>query len=525
MGERILVVEDEGTLRQNIVRYLSRAGHSACGVETGGAAIAELRARSFDIVITDLRLPDIDGLAVLDHARASSPETATLIMTAYASVDSAVEALRRGAHDYVLKPLSLADIGRKVQHMAEVRRLGQENAHLRRMLRGDSDALARLRRGGRDINALCDVLQKCASSSSNVLVLGESGTGKELVARAIHESSPRADGPLVTLNVSAIPEALVESYLFGHEKGAFSGAERRREGLFRAASGGTLFLDEIGELPLSVQAKLLRAVDSKEILPVGSDRGVQVDTRIVAATHRDLPAMVAAGSFRQDLLFRLQVVELRVPPLRDRPGDIPSLARDLLARHASSQRKAVHTIAPDALALLVAYRWPGNVRELSNVIERAVILCSDDTLTPIDLPVELGVQGPPVEPPAPASRPGAEAINEATANLEQATLGFQRLHIARVLDASSGGREQAARLLGLSPATLYRYLQKVGLKGYRADDLTPRRTGRAPRPAGRDGCRCPGAPRRRRRAAPRRARPGPAPRRCRGGSSGRGGRG
>jgi DNA-binding NtrC family response regulator len=463
MGERILVVEDEATLCTNVARYLSRAGHTVTALESGRAAIAELDAHTFDLVITDLRLPDVDGLAVLDHVRETSPETVTLIMTAYASVDSAVEALRRGAHDYVLKPLSLADLERKVQHIAEYKRLGQENRRLRTLLRGDSNALATLRRGGREMNALADMIQKFAAASSNVLVLGESGTGKEVVARAIHESSARADGPFVTINVSAIPDTLVESYLFGHERGAFTGAERRREGLFRTASGGTIFLDEIGELPPPLQAKLLRVVETKEILPVGADFGVTVDTRIVAATHRDLAQMVREGRFRQDLLYRLQVGQLRIPALRERADDIPTLAHDLTEQHARAQRKPVRGIAHDAMALLTSYAWPGNVRELSNVLERAVILCSGETITPIDLPSELGVTEP---PPAAGTLPPPSSLEGGGANLERATLAFQRGHIARVLDTTEGNREAAAKLLGLSPATLYRYLQKIGLKGY-----------------------------------------------------------
>ena len=471
MPERILIVEDEATLCANIVRYLTRAGHTVTGVESGSAALAELGRGSFDLVITDLRLPDIDGLTVLDRVRASCPETIVLIMTAYASVDSAVEALRRGAHDYVLKPLSLADLQKKVEHIAEYRRLGRENARLRTLLRGDADPLTLLRSGGRAMKDLCDWIDKVAASPSNALVLGESGTGKKLVARAIHERSPRADGPFVTLNVSAIPDTLVESYLFGHERGAFTGADRRRDGLFRAASGGTLFLDEIGELALPVQAKLLRAVETKEILPVGADRGIRVDTRIVAATHRDLGKMVEEGRFRQDLLYRLQVVELRVPPLRDRAGDVPALAMHFVGAHARTQRKSVQAIAPDALAILVGYPWPGNVRELSNVIERAVILASDDTITPIDLPTELGVAPASfVDPPASLPAASRDLASDEECNLERAVLTFQRGHIARVLDRSRGGRDAAARLLGLSPATLYRYLQRLGLKGYRAED-------------------------------------------------------
>lgn len=477
MAERILVVEDESTLCTNVARYLSRAGYTVTAVESGRAAIAELDRITFDLVITDLRLPDIDGLAVLDHVRETSPESFVLIMTAFASVESAVEALRRGAHDYVLKPLSLADLKTKVQHIAQYHRLHRENARLRTLLRGDSDALTLLRRGGRAMTELCDTIEKVATSSANILVLGESGTGKELVARAVHDRSERAQGPFVTVNVSAIPDALVESYLFGHERGAFSGADRAREGLFRAATGGTLFLDEVGELPLATQAKLLRAVESKEILPVGADRGLEVDTRIIAATHRDLAAMVAEGTFRQDLLYRLQVIELHVPPLRERKADVAQLAKHFVEVHARAQRKPMRAVTPEAMALLVAYAWPGNVRELSNVIERGVILSAGESLTPVDLPTELGAAptsargaaSPEVESRADAAAGPLVLLTDEACNLEHATVAFQRRQIAAVLDRTAGHREAAAKLLGLSPATFYRYLQKVGLKGYATD--------------------------------------------------------
>ncbi|CAN5732976.1 sigma 54-interacting transcriptional regulator [soil metagenome] len=471
MAERILVVEDEKTLCTNVARYLSRAGYTVTAVESGRAALSELARTTFDLVITDLRLPDLSGLDVLDHVRATSPESFVLIMTAYASVESAVEALRRGAHDYVLKPLSLADLRTKVEHIAQHHRLNRENARLRTLLRGESDALTLLRRGGRAMGELCDLIEKVAASAANLLVLGESGTGKELVARAVHERSERAHGPFVTMNVSALPDAMVESYLFGHERGAFNGAEEAREGLFRAASGGTLFLDEVGELPLSVQASLLRAVESKEIQPVGADRSVQVDTRIIAATHRDLPAMVAEGRFRQDLLYRLQVVELRVPALRERKADVVQLAKHFVGLHAKAQRKPVGAIMPEALALLSGYAWPGNVRELSNVIERAVILSSGDAITPVDLPAELAAATGAADDAEPRGEAGREAASpelatDESCNREHATVAFQRSHIARVLDRAAGNREAAAKLLSLSSATFYRYLQKVGLKGY-----------------------------------------------------------
>jgi DNA-binding NtrC family response regulator len=454
MPDRVLVVEDESTLCANMARALGRAGFTVTAVESGKAALDELDEHAFDVVVTDLRLPDIDGFAVLDRARASSPGAAVLLMTAYASVDSAVEAMRRGAHDYVLKPLSLAELVRKVQRIAETQRLGRENARLRTLVKGEGEAIALLRNCGREMNALADVVDKVAASSSNVLVVGDSGVGKEVVARAIHERSPRAGGPWVTLDVSAIPEGQIESTLFGHERG--------REGVFRAASGGTLLLDEVGELSPAAQAKLLRAVESKEILPVGADRALRVDTRIVAATHCDLGKLVAEGRFREDLYYRLQVVTLRVPPLRERAGDVPRLAEHFLQLHARAQRKSVRAIDPEAMELLTSYPWPGNVRELSNVIERAVILASSDVLGRLDLPAELRPDEPRPSSPRAAAADGVD-------DLEEAVVAFQRDHIARVLDRVSGSRDAAARALGLSPATFYRYLQRLGLKGYRLD--------------------------------------------------------
>jgi DNA-binding NtrC family response regulator len=462
MAERILIVEDEAALCANVARALSQAGHSVTAVESGKRALEELESRSFDLVITDLRLPDVDGLTILDRVRASSPETVVLMMTAYASVDSAVEALRRGAHDYILKPLTLADLLLKVEHIASYRRLGRENARLRTLVKGGTEPIELLRRGGKAMGELVSLIERIAPSPSNVLVSGESGTGKEIVARALHDLSPRRDGPFVTLNVSAIPESLVESYLFGHERGAFTGADKRREGLFRAASGGTLFLDEIGELPLGVQSKLLRAVESKEILPVGSDRPFRVDARIIAATHRDLPAMVEAGQFRRDLLYRIQVVTVRIPPLRERADDIAALAAHFAEKHAREQRKPIPAIAPAALELLRRYRWPGNARELSNVIERAVLLAQGHCIEADDLAAELHAgHGP---PPANADRSGA------LLTLAQAVEAAEAAQIKRALAAAGGSREEAARMLGLSLATLYRHLQRLGLKGFRPQD-------------------------------------------------------
>ena len=453
MGERILVVEDEATLRANLQRYLERQGHRVSATGDGDEAIELLGGGPFDVVLTDLRLPGTDGLAILEYVRASSPDTVVLIMTAYASVASAVEALRRGAHDYLLKPVSLAAVEAKIDRIAESRALARENARLRGLLRADGDPASLLELESRAMKELVAMVRKVAGGSSNVLVAGESGTGKEIVARAIHDLSERRDGPFVPVNVSAIPEHLIESTLFGHERGAFTGADRRREGLFRAADGGTLFLDEIGELSLPLQAKLLRAVETKVVMPVGSDRGERVETRIVSASHRDLSAMAEERAFREDLLYRLSVIRIDVPPLRERVEDIPTLVSRFVARQAREQSRRVRAVEPAALQRLMRYRWPGNVRELSNVIERAVLLAETDQVRLDDLPAEIR---------------GAE-VDPDESRLDTAMASFERRHIASVLASCDGNRERTARTLGISPATLYRRLEKLDLKGYRGD--------------------------------------------------------
>ncbi|MBX3269323.1 MAG: sigma-54-dependent Fis family transcriptional regulator [Sandaracinaceae bacterium] len=451
MGERILVVEDEATLRSNLDKYLAKLGHTVTSVGDGTEAIARLGAGTFDVVVTDLCMPGADGLAVLDHARAVQPDAVVLLMTAFGTLSSAVEALRRGAHDYLLKPISLAAVGTKVQRIAEYRALGRENARLRGLLRDEAAPAAQLRLESRAMRELGELLQKVAPGQSSVCIHGESGVGKELVARAIHDLSRRADAPFVPVNVSAIPETLVESTLFGHVRGAFTGADRARDGLFCAADSGTLFLDEIGELPLPAQAKLLRAVETKQVRPVGSDRDVTVDVRIVCATHRDLDAMVRERTFREDLLYRLRVVRIDVPPLRERPEDVPALVSRFLTKQAREQKKRVFTVAPDAMRRLLEYGWPGNVRELSNVIERAVLLAEPEAIRLEDLPPEIR---------------GAE-LEVGEARLDRALASFERRHVAAVLAGCDGNREAAAKRLGVSPATLYRKLERLGLKGYR----------------------------------------------------------
>jgi len=445
MGERILVVEDERALRENLVRYLKQRGYEVDGApdaETARKLVTEGRP---SVMLTDLRLPGEDGLGLLRFVQETHPDAGVLVMTAYASVDSAVEALRAGAHDYLLKPLILDDLSRKIENLLRFRDLARENARLRQ------EVQARMEPGvivgaSAPIRNVREWIERAAASMSNVLITGESGTGKELVARAIHAGSVVRDRPFLAINVSAIPAELVESHLFGHERGAFTGASARREGVLRAAAGGTVFLDEIGELPLPVQAKLLRAIEEREFFPVGSDSPVKASVRIVSATHRDLEAMVERGAFRDDLYYRLNVVRIHVPPLRERPEDVPALAAHLLRKHAAEMGRRAPMIDPEALQVLMRYEWKGNVRELSNVLERALILCTGDRLTVENLPRDVASRAPAMPTP-----------------LKDAVSEFERRHIAWVLELAGGNRERAARLLGLSPATLYRRLDRLGL--------------------------------------------------------------
>ncbi len=461
MGERILVVEDEATLRSNLEKYLAKLGHEVRSARDGAEAMRRLEEGACDVVLTDLCMPGADGLAVLDHARVVRPDCVVLLMTAFGTLSSAVEALRRGAHDYLLKPVSLAAVAAKIQRIADYRALGRENARLRSMLSDEAAPAALLRLESAAMRELDELLKKVAAGPSRVCIHGESGVGKELVARAIHDQSQRREGPFVPVNVSAIPDTLVESTLFGHLRGAFTGADSAREGLFRAADGGTLFLDEIGELPLAIQAKLLRVVETMEVRPVGGDRDVAIDVRIVCATHRDLDAMVRDRLFREDLLYRLRVVRLDVPPLRERPEDIPALVGRFVARQAREQKKRVFSVAPEAMQRLVAHTWPGNVRELSNVVERAVLLAEEETIRLEDLPAELADRA--------ESGGKLRGLEGSDARLEHALRSFERRHIAAVLASCDGNRDAAAKRLGVSPATLYRKLERLGLKGSRGE--------------------------------------------------------
>jgi two-component system response regulator HydG len=447
MTERILVVDDDHAHLTMLTAMLESWGHTVDTARDGSEAVEKVRERPYDVVLTDVRMAEVDGIEALRRIRSFNPCLPVLIMTAYSSVDTAVGALKAGAFDYLHKPLDFDEL-----------RKGLERAVAHgRMRRGEADDAAGPAPAGMigesaAMRALFAMIASVAPSEASVLVLGESGTGKELVARALHEGSPRSGRRLVTVNCAALAENLLESELFGHEKGAFTGAQRQRDGLFVQADGGTLFMDEIGEMPLALQAKLLRALQQGEVQRLGSDRPVRVDVRVVAATNRDLEAEVRKGRFREDLYYRLNVISLSVPALRERPEDIPQLARHFLGRFVQRNRKSIRGFTPRAMDMLLRHDWPGNVRELENAVERAVILAPGEMITEHDLPAALRANGD----HAPAKD------REATAG--QSLEDAEREAIARTLEMVGHNKSEAARVLGVTRVTLRSKMKKFGLE-------------------------------------------------------------
>jgi two-component system NtrC family response regulator len=448
---RILYADDETSIQELMRIELPRLGHDATVCPDGRTALAALERTSYDCVIVDLDMPGVGGLDVIARVRETSPDTETVIITGKSSMESAVAAVRQGVFDYLTKPCKLAEIQAVLERVRKKRELTSRLRALERRVRraegatrlvGRSAALERVRR----------LVARVAGSEAAVLVRGETGTGKELVARAIHEGSGRAGGPLVAVNCGALPEHLVESELFGHRKGAFTGADEHRAGLFEVADGGTLFLDEIGELPKPLQSRLLRALESGEIRRVGDNQPITVDVRLVCATHRSLEQMVAAGEFREDLLFRINTFEIPVPPLRDRREDIPELVEHFV-RKARPQTPAQAVVAePAVLDVLAAHTWPGNIRELANAVEHALVLCDDLPLKVEHLPARLAGLAPRVEPPAaqqPAAR-GPVSLRE-----------LEMQAILEGLDRNHGNKVRTAEELGISLKTLYNKLHQL----------------------------------------------------------------
>ena len=451
MRGRVLVVDDDASMREALADGLREEGFAVEQRASAEDALQRLReAPPLDALLTDLRMKGMDGLELCQRASEHEPHLPVLVMTGFGDMQAAVAAIRAGAYDFLPKPfepdaLSIA-LDRAVQH----RRLHEELGALQRKLR-DAQPFEDLLGESREMQELCSLLERAAQTDSTVLVTGETGSGKELVARALHRRSVRADGPFVALNCAAVPEGLLESELFGHTRGSFTDARSARQGLLQKAQGGTLFLDEIGDMPPLLQAKLLRVLQERTIRPVGSDEELPVNVRIVAATHRDLEQAVEEGSFRQDLLYRINVIQLSVPPLRDRGNDVLLLSQRFLSEHAARCGRQVHGISAPAAAKLLAYDWPGNVRELQNCIERAVALTQHAELVVDDL--------------APKVRSWEPDPGKADAQVELVPLAqIERRHIQRVLDAVGGNKARAASILRIGRKTLYRKLEQ-----YRAE--------------------------------------------------------
>jgi DNA-binding NtrC family response regulator len=443
---RILIVDDEQVLRETLAELLEQEGFPVKTADSASAALTLVEQEHFDIVFCDLQLPDQDGVTLLEKILQINPETFVLVLTAYGSLDTAVEAFKRGAHDYLTKPVRFEELVAKLRQLLRYRQLYLENQWLRRELhrRYDFDQIV-----GESpaMQAVFELVRKVAPTRSTVLILGESGTGKELIARAIHYHSPERNEKFLAVNCAAIPHDLLENQLFGHKRGAYTGADRDQEGLFVHVGRGTLFFDEIAELPLPMQAKLLRAIEQKEILPVGANEPVRVQARILAATNKDLAQLVEQGKFREDLYYRLNIVTIRLPPLRERREDIPALVEFFIARHRRELKKHFVGVDHQAMKILLSAPWKGNVRELENVIQRAMILGEGPLITAKDLP--------------PGLAPDPEVC--LTDDLREAVAHFERRHITRILRETPDKRE-AARRLGLALSSLYRKIEELGIE-------------------------------------------------------------
>jgi two-component system response regulator PilR (NtrC family) len=460
----VLIVDDEPSLREMLTIALRRAGfdvHTASGVRPALELLRDA-PQPFPIVLTDLMMPDGSGLDVLAGAKQRAPSTEVIVMTAHSTVEAALDAMRGGAYDFVVKPFSPAHIVAQLDKALEKQGIASENERLRAQLE-------RLEPHGLDLGQspamrqVYELIEKIAKTRTTVLITGESGTGKERVARALHQRSDRAGGRFLVVNCGALPEALMESELFGHEKGAFTGAAGRTQGLFREADGGTLLLDEVGELPLSLQVKLLRVLQEKKIRPVGGTSEVPVDVRVLAATNRDVESDVREGRFRQDLYYRLNVIRIPLPPLREREGDIGRLAERFVKSFAAEMGKPLRGLSPDALRALEHYPFPGNVRELENLVERAVALTSGPTIGLGDLPASVsGVAALPT--------PLVGELPEAGIELDAVLGELERRYIQQALERTGGVRTQAAKLLGVTFRSLRYRLKKLALDTEGDDD-------------------------------------------------------
>ena len=475
---RVLVVDDEPSVLRALEILLRRKGYEVVALDSPVAATQRLAAEDFDVAMLDIRMPELSGIELLHAVKHRRPEIEVIIMTGHATVDTALAAMKAGAHDYLVKPFiekpdDVEHVAYVVARAAERKRLQDRNRELETRLEALESTRGLVGTSG-PMREVARMIEAVAYSAATVLVQGESGTGKELVARAIHACSPRRAQPFVALNCGALTETLLESELFGHVKGSFTGASRDHQGLFESASGGTIFLDEVGDIPLSTQVRLLRVLQEGEIKRVGSTDPVKVDVRVIAATHRDLPRLVRTGKFREDLFYRLNVIAIPLPPLRDRLDDVPLLAHHFLRRYSDRLGKKVRTLAPQAVELLCAHRWPGNVRELENAIERAVVLCRGHVVQPADLPPSVTGRTDPVL--RAAAGPGGDAallaLSYATAK-DGALRDFEKRYVEAHMRACDGNISAAARQAGMDRSNFKRVLRKYRSDAEDSDDDEP----------------------------------------------------
>jgi two-component system response regulator AtoC len=449
---QILIVDDDESIRTLLAAVLAREGFQTVTARDGQEGLALFRATSPDIVLMDIRMPGMSGIEAMRAMLELRPGAAVILMTAYADLDTAVQAIKSGVFDFIIKPFDLAEISLLVDRAYQIREMRREIGILKQEL-SESFRHSRIITQDPAMRALCDSVVRIAASSATVVIYGESGVGKELLATSLHYHSPRAERPFVKVNCGAIPEGLLESEFFGHERGAFTGAVARRTGRFEHADGGTLFLDEIGELPLALQVKLLRVIQEREFERVGGNKTIRVDVRLVVATNQNLEELVAAGSFRSDLYYRINVVGLAVPPLRQRPADILPLASHFLRKFTTEHNREIDSFDDHALAMLQRYAWPGNVRELANAVERAVVMSTGNTIFAEDLPL----------PILTASRhPAADAASPHT--LKELVRGFETKAIIQALERNQGNRSHTATELGISRRALLYKLHEFNLE-------------------------------------------------------------
>jgi len=450
MPAKILVIDDEDSMCSFMEIMLAKEGYEVSSTTSGSEGISRLRGENYDLVIADLNMPEMTGIEVLKEVKSFKSEQEVIVMTAFASVDTAIEAMKQGAADYVTKPFKVDEVKLVIEKTINRRRLIHENTSLKAQLQnensfdnfiGNSDPVVRLK----------TMARRVASSDSTVLIRGESGTGKDLIARAMHNFSSRCGGPFVTINCAALPENLLETELFGHKKGSFTGAINNKEGLFKVAGGGTFFLDEVGNTSLAIQVKLLRVLEDKKIIPVGETKPIDVDVRLIAATNADLEDDVKEGRFRADLFYRLNVIPIQIPPLRERREDIPLLVEFFVERFCEKNNVSIKAVSKEAMSLLLSYDWPGNVRELENIVERAVLLNRSDQLECEDFPGKVS------QPEKVAVVGERQPANPTLESIEKAYIHF-------VMSQTDGKKTEAARILGIDTSTLYRKIQRYDLK-------------------------------------------------------------